>query len=305
MWPLEFYSADAAYRPLLGACGLSSVSDVLGLCTGKVVAWSRTTDVLFVPGPQPAPGFFLKRYRYPTWRTRLRGALRGTMVGPHHARAEYDLLRQMRRLGIPAVRPVACGSRRVGPFVSECFLITEAAPGTRNLTSLAEAVRNRDARVEARQRIRMTRRLAHEIAFLHEAQFSHGQLFWRNILYRVGPDGEPEFFFLDPRPRRGRRRLGRSARWWMVELAQLGASAIPFTSRTDRVRFLVEYFGARRFSADIRRHVAEIERLAARWVRHENQRIRMSGLFEDWNEQHDAESGADRTGTDAPCGGPE
>jgi len=292
MWPLERYTADSAFRPLLGDCGLASVSDVLAHTGGRVVAWSRTTDVVFIPGNGAAPGFFVKRYRYPTWKTRLRGALRGTVFGAHHARAEFNLLRQMRRSGLPAVRPVACGSQRVGPFVAACFLITEATPKAQNLTSLADAVRDGRVRLRPAQRIRMVRRLAHEIASLHEAQFSHGQLFWRNILYREGPDGSPEYFFLDPRPRRGKRRFGRMASWWLAELAHLAASAAPFTTRTERVRFLVEYFGARRFNADIRRQIAEIERLAARWTGHEGQRITMSALFDDWNAELVREGGA-------------
>ena len=104
---------------------------------GRVAAWSRSTETLHVPGVDGAPGFFIKRYYYPTWRKRLRGAFRGTFFGVHRGRAEYGLLQEMRRLGLPAVRPVAYGSRRIGHFLKACFLVTEEIPGARNLTSFA------------------------------------------------------------------------------------------------------------------------------------------------------------------------
>ncbi len=274
---------DPAYREALRAAGLDRVAHVLGRTDGRVAAWSRTTETLYVPGPGDRPGFYVKRYYYRAWDKRLRGALRGTFVGPHRGLAEYRLLREMRHLGLPAVRPVACGTRRVGHFVVVSFLITEEVPGARNLTSLACDVQAGRCAVSPELRRAIARRLARQVARMHAAGFAHGQLFWRNTLIRFDLTGQPEFFFLDVRPRRGGRHMARRPRWWLTELAHLAASALPFSTRTERLRFLHEYYGARRLSPNLKQHYREIDRLAQRWVGHERKRIRMNDLFEKWN----------------------
>jgi hypothetical protein len=153
----------------------------------------------------------------------------------------------------------------------------------------------------------MVRCLATQLAAVHAAGFVHGQLFWRNMLVRLGPLGQPEFFFLDARPRRGGRRLGRSGLWWLDELGHVAASALPFTTRTDRLRFVLQYFGAERFTDEIRAHARVVDARAKRWQRHEAQRIKMNDLFEAWNRRLDAERAEESALTDAglaPLGSP-
>jgi hypothetical protein len=280
---------DSAYREALRACDLDRVERVLTRTSGRVAAWSRTTDTLYVAGAGDGPGFFVKRYYYSSWGKRLRGAFRGTLLGLHRGQAEFRLLNRMRSLGLPAIRPVAYGSRRFGHFVTACFLITEEVPNACNLTTFARDVESGREVLDRNQRALIVRRFAWQIAELHAAGFAHGQLFWRNVLIRLGPTGEPEFFFLDIRPRHGGRRLGRINRWWLQELGHLAASALPFTTRSERMRFLVEYFGARRLRPDIKQYIREIDRLAQLWEQHERQRIKMNDLFEEWNTQLEAE----------------
>jgi hypothetical protein len=279
---------DPAYREALRARELDRVDNVLTRTAGRVAAWSRTTDTLQVAGTNGDPGFYVKRYYYTDWSKRLRGAFRGTFFGLHRGRAEFRLLSAMRSLGLPAVRPVAYGSRRIGHFLSACFLITEEVPEARNLTTFARQVTDGSVALSPDRRNLILHRFAQQVAELHIAGFAHGQLFWRNVLLRFGPAGEPDFFFLDVRPRRGGRRLGRPARWWLRELAHLTTSALPFTTRSERMRFLVEYLGARRLSADVKCQIREIDRLASVWRRHEGQRIKMNDLFNEWNRQLEA-----------------
>jgi hypothetical protein len=289
MFHTDQMRVDPAYRDALRATGLATVEDVLTRIDGRVCAWSRTTDTLNVSSATGGPGFFVKRCYYHNWYKRARGMFRGTFFGPHRGRAEYDLLNEMRQLGISAVRPVAHGCRRVGHFVTACFLITEEAPEARNLTAYARDIAQGRVQVPPARRRAMVVGLARQIAEIHAAGFEHGQLFWRNVLVRSGPMGDAEYFFLDARPRRGRRRFGRSSNWWLEELGHLAASARPFTTRMERMRFLAAYYGARQLTPERRAHSREIEKLAARWRRHEAQRIKMSDLFENWNRQLRAE----------------
>ncbi|MBU0638769.1 MAG: lipopolysaccharide kinase InaA family protein [Planctomycetes bacterium] len=281
----DFIRTDPAYRATLHARGLDDVSEFLTRVAGRVAAWSRTTDTLHVPGADGEPGFYLKRYFYPRWRNRLRGMLRGTFFGAHRGQAEYRALNTMLALGISAVRPVAFGSRRVGNFVTACFLITEEVPGACNLTTFARDALTGRQSVTRPQRLAMVRRLAAQVAVMHASRFAHGQLFWRNVLVRTGPDGTPEFFFLDAQPPRRWPFLSRNGHWWLRELSHLATSAIPFTTRTERLRFLLAYFNARRLTPEIKAHTREIERQAQRWRRHELRRIKMNDLFEEWNRQ--------------------
>ena len=276
---------DSAYRDRLRLCNLDRVEHVLAHTSGRVAAWSRTTETLLVPSPDGEPGFYVKRYAYPNWNKRLRGTFRGTFFGKHRGQAEYRLLREMRSLGLPAIRPVAHGARRVGHFVQACFLITEEVPDACNLTTFAQRARAGQIDVPAMQRRLFIRELATQVARMHACGFAHGQLFWRNLLVRIAPTGYPEFFFLDVRPRHGGRRFTRASNWWIDELARLLASALPFTTRTERMRFLVGYFGAERFPPQIKRDIRRIDRLALEWQKHERQRIRMNELFDVWNDR--------------------
>jgi hypothetical protein len=284
---------DPVYREALRACELDSVERILSRRDGRVVAWSRTTDTLHVPGADGGVGFFVKRYRYPTWRHRVRCALRGAFLGRHRGQSEYRLLNEMRAAGVSAVRPVAYGARRCAHFVYACFLITEEVLGAVNLTSWAQSIAGGRRRISWRQRRAATLALARQMAFMHAANLGHGEAFWRNLLIRQCPQDDFEFFFLDPRPRYGGRRFARQSGWWLMELAQLAASAVPFVSRSDRLRFYRAYASRKRLTADDKRSIRAIERIAGRWAGHERQRIHMNALFERWNVELGHEPTAD------------
>ena len=296
---------DPAYRDALRSCGLLRVENILARVDGRIVAWSRSTDTLHVPGPPGSPGFYLKRYLYPTWRKRVRTMLRGTFFGIHRGQAEYDALQAMRALGINAVRPAACGARRTWHFVTACFLITEEVPEARNLTTFARDVLSGRQPLTRPARLEMMTALARQAAEMHAGCFSHGQLFWRNILVRHGWDGRPEFFFLDAQPLPPWRRLGPGPTWWQRELAHLTVSALRFTTRTDRLRFFLHYLGAGRLTPQAKADVRLIAAYARQWHRHERQRIKMNDLFELWNRQLERElaHGVPAEATTAPAAG--
>jgi hypothetical protein len=301
---------DPAYREALRGCGLDSVASILSRVDGRVVAWSRTTDTLYVPNPRGGPGFYVKRYLYPRWSKRVRGAFRGTFFGMHRGQVEFRALNRLRELGIPAVRAVAYGGRRILHFVQACFLITEEAPGTCTLMKFADDVATGQRALDGRRRRAIVRALAAQIAELHATGFSHGNLFWRNVLIRFGPDGSPEFFLVDPQPLLRWRGFPAPERWYRIELAQLAVSAGRFATTAEMVRFARFYYGVRRLTDAIRAELGELERIARTWRTHEARRIRLSRLFDEWNRRLDQESalsgGAAPTaaGMQSACPGP-
>lgn len=279
----DHYWMDPAYVAQLRATGLGSMAEALARRDGRVCAWSRTTDTVhFLSSELGRPGVFVKRYLYPRWRNRVRGALRGTFFGRHRAEAEASLLQEMRTLGIPAVRPIASGVRRVAHFVAASVLITEEVPGACNLTTFASDLAAGRRTLSHEQRRVLIRCCADAIARLHDSGFSHGQLYWRNILIQETPVGEFAFHFLDARPR-GSRQLVGSAGTWIEELGHLLASAAPFSTRAEQIRFLAHYATLReaRLEPEELRRVGEI---AEHKRKHELQRIKMNERFELWNQ---------------------
>jgi hypothetical protein len=287
----EHMRMDPAYVERLRACDLDTVEKVLARVDGRIAAWSRTTDTLFVPGSDGSPGFYVKRHFFPTWLKRWRGTLRGTFFGMHRGQAEYRALNAMRALGIPAVRPVAYGGRRVVHYLAACFLITEEVPGARNLTAFAVDAAAGRPPLSPTQRRALLDALAEQLAALHATGCSHGNLFWRNLLVRHGPDSRPEFFFLDAQPLRSWQRLRRNGIWRSHELAQITVSALPFTTRTERLRFIHRYLGDDPLSPQLKVQLRQIEHEARSWQPHELRRIRTTRLFEQWDRQLQVESG--------------
>ncbi len=284
----EHMHADAAYRERLRACELDSVPRVLERVDGRIAAWSRTTDSLYVAGAGDMPGFYIKRHLFPDWNRRLRGTFRGTFFGLDRGQAEYRALNALRAVGVPTVRPVAYGGRRVGHFLTACFLITEEVPGAVNLTTYAqEVIASRRPMTWALRRA-LAETLAEQVLNMHRNGVWHGNLFWRNLLVRDGPDGRPEFFFLDPQAPRPWERLGPTGRGAVRELAQMLVSALPFTSRTDGLRFLRKYNG-QRLNDESKEHVRQMNRMAKDWQRHELRRVHMNALFARWNQRLAAE----------------
>ena len=281
----EHMRVDPAYRQRLRACGLDSVSAVLGRIDGRVAAWSRTTDTLYVAAPGGEPGYYVKRHYFLRWKNRIRGMLRGTYFGMHRGQAEYLALTALRDAGIPAVRAVAYGCRRIAHFLVACFLITEEVPDACNLTTFGAQIRNGRRTITPPRRQALLRALAQQLAAMHALGLSHGNLFWRNILVRPAPDGDPEFFFLDAQPMRSWERLGAGSNWWQRELAQVAVSALPFTTRCERLRFFHEYLGDERLTPQLRAQIVQVERQAWAWRNHEQRRIRMNALFDEWNRQ--------------------
>ncbi len=268
------------YRERLRSAGLDTVERVLNRVDGQIIAWSRTTDSMRIAHPAAGPGFYVKRYFFPRWRQRLRGMLRGTFLGADKARLEFNALHELRLRGVPAVRPIAHGQRRLGHFLVAAFLITEEVPGAVNLTSFALDREHGLVRLGFLERRMLITTLARAIAAMHAEGYSHGNLYWRNILVRVGVDGAPEFFFVDPQPVPGWQRLPRN--WYVRELTQLAVSAEPFLSRSEWLRFLVCYSGADGATPELRETVREITRQLSAGRSHERRRIGMTALFDGW-----------------------
>ncbi len=274
-----------AWRERLREVGLDSVDRVLKCLGDQVVAWSRSTDTVRVDLPPAAGGgsVFIKRYRHPRWRQRIKAMFRGAFFGRSRARAEFERLETMRARSAPVVRPVAYGERRFLHFVRSSFLITEGVPSAVSLTTFAQRHTNgRRSDLPPDVRRRFIESLSRCIADLHAKGLTHGALFWRNVLVRRDESGRFDFVLLDPP---GRRRVNlhsredRQAAAVRHDLAALAALAPDFCTRAEMLRFFRAYLGTRRLDAAGRRLARDLLAEAATLRDHELYRLKMNRVF--------------------------
>ncbi len=281
MLAFDRMTIDPPFREQLRRAGLDSVSAIVACQGDRLAAWSRTSDTIWCGIPAAVSSIYIKRYHYPRWRQRLRGAFRGTFFKASRARTEYRTLRLMRQLGIQAVRPIACGERRIGHFLRSCFLVTEAVPDAMPLSSFIRTFsRHRDGPVGRRVRRQVLGRLAMQIRHMHASGFVHCDLFWRNVLIRSLPEGRFEFYFLDASV--GKRIRMQQWRQDSIvrDIAALGVLAPEFCSKADQLRFLRGYLDKPRLDADDRRWLRQVQQQSAFLRAAEIRRLERASVFE-------------------------
>ncbi len=278
----EHIVVDRADQSWLTQLGLSSVRSVMRYRPGSVAAMSGTSETFAVDvdaGPDAPELIFVKRYAYRGWKARLKGMFRGTLLGTSRARFEYEFLNEMRRRGLPAVRPVAYGERRRAGFLAACFLITEGEVGAKSLDVYAGG--RQGPRTEPPdERRRFIETLAHLLRRMHRAGVMHGGLYWRNILVADAGDGERRFHIIDP-DRRGRLYHAEVPRPGVVsDLADFVATSASFARRTDIIRFARAYLDKSRLDEAEKGLLREIITTAARSTAQEAHRVAVGHSIE-------------------------
>lgn len=188
--------------------------------------------------------YYVKRY----W-----GAGKGLRryLGRPRVKAEWQNLKHFAKWGIPTATIVGHGlERQMGAFVRGA-LITRELQGTLDLAVLAKKgdERLRDAGwVDG-----VSRQLARATRALHDHHFAHNDLKWRNLL--VNEAGE--LFFID---------CPTGSFWWgpflryriVKDLACLDKVASQVLSRSQRLRFYLQYRGRARLNAGDKRRLRQI-----------------------------------------------
>lgn len=178
--------------------------------------------------------------------------LRG-LVAPQRVVKEWENLLRFREWGIPTATLVAWGLERVhGSFVRGA-LVTEEIPDTVDLACMA---REGDARLRDRRWVAgVSRQIARYARRLHDQGFVHNDLKWRNLLV---DDGEAPTVYLIDCPT-GAFWRGPLLRYRIVkDLACLDKVAKYHLSRTQRLRFYLDYAGHARLSAADKRRLCKI-----------------------------------------------
>jgi hypothetical protein len=188
--------------------------------------------------------YYVKRY----W-----GAGKGLRryLGRPRVKAEWQNLRLFAKWGIPTAPIVAHGLERRGAAFARGALVTRELENTRDMAEMASQgdVRLRDPRWVAK----VSRQLASHTRTMHDHYFTHNDLKWRNLLV----NDKAELFFID---------CPTGSFWWgpllryrvVKDLACLDKVAKRVLSRTQRLRFYLQYCGRSRLSNGDKRHVRQV-----------------------------------------------
>lgn len=188
--------------------------------------------------------FYVKRYH---------GAGKGLrrFVGRPRVKAEWQNLKLFAKWGIPTAEIVAFGlERRCGSFVRGA-MITRELPDTENLWMLAYL---KDPRMRDRHWVDgISRQLARSTRLMHERRFTHNDLKWRNLLV----NDRAELFFIDCPT--GAFWFGPLLRYRIIkDLACLDKLGKLELSRSQRLRFYLQYQNKRRLDRSDKRQIAGI-----------------------------------------------
>ncbi|WP_296216818.1 lipopolysaccharide kinase InaA family protein [Pseudomonas sp. UBA2684] len=188
--------------------------------------------------------YYVKRYH---------GAGKGLrrFIGRPRVKAEWQNLKYFAKWGIPTAPIVAYGlARKAGAFVRGA-LITRELLGTEDMAQLAQ----RDAACLGDRTwvARVSQQLAAATRILHEHRFTHNDLKWRNLLVNA----EAELFLID---------CPTGSFWWgpllhyrmIKDLACLDKVAKYKLSRTQRLRFYLQYRGRQRLQASDKPRIRQI-----------------------------------------------
>lgn len=220
---------------------LATLEQVFAL-QGKRLTRDPLSEVILIE--REGVRYYVKRY----WEA---GKGLRRYLGRPRVKAEWQNLKHFAKWGIPTAQIVGYGlERKMGAFVRGA-LITREIEKTQDLALLAKCG---DARLKDGAWVdRVSRQLASATRTLHKRHFTHNDLKWRNLLV----NDRAELFFID---------CPSGGFWWgplldrriIKDLACLDKVAKYQLSRTQRLRFYLQYSGQARLSADDKHDVRQI-----------------------------------------------
>lgn len=230
---------DPAYAGLRAEFG--DLAGVFAL-EGKRLTRDPLSEVVLIE--RDGVRYYVKRY----W-----GAGKGLRryIGRPRVKAEWQNLKNFAKWGIPTAPIVAYGLERKGGAFVRGALITRELEHTRDLALMAKKgdERLRDAGwVDG-----ISRQLARATRALHDHHFAHNDLKWRNLLVNE----QAELFLID---------CPTGSFWWgpflryrvIKDLACLDKVASKVLTRSQRLRFFLQYRGRERLSSGDKRRVRQI-----------------------------------------------
>lgn len=193
------------------------------------------------------------------------------LIRPSRARRAFDASLMLRNNGFDAPVVIGLFERRVGPFCSDNFLLTEEVANARSMVEVLTDLR-RDPAADARGRKRdLIRAFAETLGQMHAEGIFHGDLRLGNVLV-VREEQKWRFFFIDNE--RTQKFHNLPSRLRLKNLVQVNMF-IHGISNTDRLRFFRAYLSVNP-SIRVRYH-----RWAEKIIAKTNKRLSRKDWFED------------------------
>ncbi|WP_457979659.1 lipopolysaccharide kinase InaA family protein [Ectopseudomonas composti] len=227
---------DASLREIFGSL------DAVFALEGERLTKDPLSEVIRIE--REGVRYYVKRY----W-----GAGKGLRryLGRPRVKAEWQNLKLFAKWGIPTAPIVAHGlQRKAGAFVRGALVTRELE----NTLDLAEIANRQDPRLADHGWVQaISLQLAKGARTMHDHHFTHNDLKWRNLLVNE----KAELFFID---------CPTGSFWWgpllryriIKDLACLDKVAKRVLSRTQRLRFYLQYRECNRLSGADKQRVMQI-----------------------------------------------
>ncbi len=251
------------FLPLLRGHGLDSFEKVMARSGGKIVRDfpGRRTHRLELKMPGGGiQGIYLKRYQadYLSAGRRLLRRL-GWPAAQDEALREWQMIEQVRSLGIPTATRIAVGQESAGGTVRRSFVMTAEIPGAIEGHTYV-------GQLSAAERPGFLRRVAEMARRFHEAGLVHKDYYLGHVLVAPGP-GEPGLFLIDLQ--RVMKPCCFRDRWVTKDLGALAYSTLQSgVTRAGLLRAFLVYCVKPRLGAPEKRAARKILRRVARLRSH-------------------------------------
>lgn len=235
----------SGWNLLVQSSGLDSLFGSLGAVfalQGQRLTSDPLSEVILIE--HQGVRYYVKRY----W-----GGGKGLrrFIGRPRVKAEWQNLKNFAKWGVPTAPIVAYGlERRFGTFVRGALITRELE----NTLDMAHMAQRQDPRFCDRHWVAgVSSQLARATRILHNHHFAHNDLKWRNLLVNE----RAELFLID---------CPTGAFWWgpllryriVKDLACLDKVARKVLSRSQRLRFYLQYCGHERLSGADKRRVRQV-----------------------------------------------
>ena len=261
------FSIDPDFVRPLRELGLTSIDAVFSFDTGYNLAKNNLAAFrsrLQFELKSPPTTLFLKRYDNPTLLSQL------TNWWHHHRRISYgisevDAIQSLAAAGINTPKIICYGRQWGKLFEKRSFCITEKIPNAESLErKLPTCFSSPPATENPKLRRNFIAQLAAFVRKFHATNLRHRDLYFSHIFY--GDNGQ--FYLIDLA--RLFKPLVFTERFRIKDIAQLYYSAHgQYFSRTDRLRFYLEYIGRSKLTAKDKVFIRKVINKTGRMARHD------------------------------------
>lgn len=252
---MDFFTVDPIYQSLFEKLRLRNCAETFDFFLASETASFKKTFIkpMTLASAEMSLPVFFKQYSFdkPSWKFLGRDS---------KAKREFENYAVFQKLGIASAQPVACGEQRdwMGRL-RRAFIITKTISDSTTLLDFV--VKHCPNRATAESKL-LRKHIVHQLVSMtrtiHQANFFHNDLFWRNILVEQSSGSKIKLWWIDcPRGRftcnsllRNRRRL--------KDLASLDKSAEEFFTPRERIQFVKLYLEKKRLDRKDKNLIREV-----------------------------------------------